>query len=212
MKVYDLTHLMENDVPVYPGTDKPTFDNLFTVAKDGFAEKNFNMISHTGTHIDAPAHMIKDGNTLDLLPVDHFAGSAVVIDCSGISNGLIEESHLQKTGIDFNKVDFVLLYTGWSKYWGSENYFVNVPVLSENACKFLTGFNLKGIGVDAISIDPVPCAHYKNHYEVLGKNIIIIENLTNLKELTGKQVRFCCLPLKVKDADGSPVRAVAIVE
>ena len=108
-------------------------------------------------------------------------------------------------------VDFLLLHTGWNQYWGSEKYFTNYPVLSVEAAHWLTNFSLKGFGLDTISADTADTQDYQVHKALLQKNMIIIENLTNLVDLPSSQFEFSCFPLSFEDADGSPVRAVAFI-
>lgn len=87
------------------------------------------------------------------------------------------------------------------------------PVLSKVACSWLINFELKGVGLDVISIDPVDdTLDLINHRIVLGKGMVIIENLTNLDLIGDELFTFSCLPLKIENADGSPVRAIAILE
>ncbi|MFH0734546.1 MAG: cyclase family protein [bacterium] len=212
MQIIDLTHFITGNMPVYPGTEQPKLINEFTIEKNGYAEKLITMFSHTGTHIDAPAHMIKNANGLDNFPVEQFYGKGIVIDISKFDKEIIEEKDIT---FDFNNLcnyDFVLFYSGWSKLWGKEDYFYNFPVLSEYLVKKIVNSNLKGLGFDSISIDPVCSVDYVNHYHVLRKNKIIIENLTNLDKLIGKDFVFCCFPLKIKECDGSPIRAVGFIE
>lgn len=212
MILVDLSHTLNSNMPVYPGTERPEFKDICTIVSDGFAEKLITMYSHTGTHIDAPAHMISGTNTLDKYDINHFAGSAFVINCTNIQDGIITKEFLVQSNIDFFKYDFIILHTGWSKYWGEDKYFETIPILSKDAAQFLSEFNLNGIGLDTISIDSVPSDDYYNHYTVLGKNMIIIENLTNLELVSGKEINFFCLPLKIQNADGSPTRAVAVIK
>ncbi len=108
-----------------------------------------------------------------------------------------------------NKIDFVLIKTGWDKLWGKPNYFENFPCLSKEACEWLVSKNIKGIGLDAISIDPVTSTDMVNHMIVLGSDIVIIENLKNLNLLGSEIVQFFTFPLNFINSDGSPVRAVA---
>lgn len=70
----------------------------------------------------------------------------------------------------------------------------------------------KGIGIDAISIDPIDSFELPMHRIVLGAGLVIVENLTNLEGLIGRTFRFAALPLKYENADGAPVRAVAFVD
>lgn len=213
MKIIDLTHLLNAEITVYPGTEKPTFHQAHTVEKDGFAEQKMTMYTHTGTHIDAPAHMLKDGNTLDLLNVESFYGNAICINCSEVKGKYIQIESLLPFEEKIRKVDFVLLRTDWSKKWKSDSYFKNFPVLGKEACTWLTNFNLKGVGLDVISIDPVDDSYEMiNHNITFNKGMVIIENLTNLDLLNDEVFSFSCLPLKIENADGSPVRAVAIYQ
>lgn len=115
MKVYDLTHTIQNDMPVYPGTEQPKLTTACTIEAVGYRETLLHMFSHTGTHMDAPAHMLLDGAALDSYPGEKFAGAAVVVDCrerESISLPLLQS-------YDLDGVDFVLFCTGWDKKWGS---------------------------------------------------------------------------------------------
>ena len=97
MKVIDLTHTIKSDMPVFPGTGQPKLDPASSFEEDGFRETLLTMYSHTGTHMDAPAHVRKDGITLDKLPADKFVGKALVIDCSDLSEGdKIDISYINK--------------------------------------------------------------------------------------------------------------------
>ncbi len=211
MKVFDLTHMIKEQMPVYPGTEPPSLKNTNTIEIDGFAEKLFSMYSHTGTHIDAPKHMIRGGLGLDDFAISKFIGKAVLIDVKEVSNS-ISISHLIDYTRLIEKCDFVILNTSWSKYWGKKEYFDNFPVLEQDAARWLSNFKLKGIGIDAISIDAVDNVNFDNHHIFLDKNFIIIENLTDLEKVPENLFTFSALPLKTFDADGSPTRAVAILE
>lgn len=212
MKIIDLTHTMHKDMPVFPGTEKPIFLPANTIEKDGFKETKFSMYSHTGTHIDAPSHMLEGGKFLEELEISHFIGKAIVLDFSNIKNKEISKEDLLKYENKLKDLDFVLLMTGWSKYWNSDEYFEDFPFLSEEAVDWLIKFDLKGIGIDAISIDDMKTTTFAIHHKLFKNNMIIIENLTNL-ELINKEesFTFSCLPLKYENADGSPVRAIAVV-
>lgn len=211
-KWIDLTHPISPGMPVYPGTEPPVLAQGCTIDAHGFAEKKITMYSHTGTHIDAPAHMLKQGSTLDQLPIDHFCGTARVWEWERRSRPVISPSDLEPDLHDIREVDFLLLYTGWSRHWGTEAYFSNYPVLSPEAAEWISSTGLKGLGVDAISVDPADTDTHPVHKALLNREMILIENLTNLEELPGSPFFFSCFPLKIEEADGSPVRAVAWVE
>ena len=87
MKVIDLTHVIKEDMPVYPGTEPPRLEPANTYEKDGFKETRISMFSHTGTHMDPPAHLFPGRITLDQFPPEQFIGRAVVIDCRDLPEG-----------------------------------------------------------------------------------------------------------------------------
>jgi len=209
MKVIDLTHEINEDMLVFPGTKPPVIVDCCTIEKDGFAEKTITMFTHTGTHMDAPAHVLPNKKTLDKFPASHFVGKAFLLDCSN-KKEKITLSDVQKLTPFINQIDYLIIYTGWSKYWGSENYFKNFPVLNEKAANFLANSGLKGIGLDTISVDPVDENTLPIHKILFEKELIIVENL-NLSQKLPQTFTFSSLPLKINDADGSPLRAVAII-
>lgn len=214
-KIIDLTHLLNENATVYPDTVGPKFEPVNTVAEHGFAEMQVTMVLHSGTHIDAPCHILANTKTLSDYPVDKFIGPAVVVPCQGKKEISLE--YLKKFEDKIARVDFILFFTGWQYKWNSEAYYEDCPALTTEAAKWLTTFKLKGIGLDAFSIDSIISANVvtyetlPNHYILLGAEIILIENLTNLDKLPDDIFTFQCLPLNIEHADGSPVRAVAFV-
>lgn len=210
MKIIDLTHRIDSEMPVFPGTEKPIIQKANTIEKDGFAEVKITMYSHTGTHMDAPAHMIAQGFELDKFPIEQFIGKSIILDFSNIHTRIIDVNTLKGHEEKIKLVEFLIIKTGWSQYWGSEAYYKAFPALSDEAALWLTQFHLKGVGIDAISIDDMDSVTFAVHKRLMEKNILIIENLTNLDEVGEEPFTLSVLPLKTKDADGSPIRAVAI--
>ncbi|MCK9211752.1 MAG: cyclase family protein [Ignavibacteriaceae bacterium] len=215
-KIIDLTQVLNETMPVYPGTLKPKFEKSYSIDKNGFAEINMTLVSHTGTHIDAPCHILKGARSLDRFPVEKFIGKAIVIPCEGRSE--ISLSYLKTFEEKIAQVAFILFYTGWQNKWGTEAYFNDCPTLTKEAAMWLTNFKLDGIGFDAFSVDKMGSAEVitsetlPNHFILLAKEILLIENLTNLDKLPDDIFMFQCLPLKIEDADGSPIRAIATFE
>lgn len=212
MRIVDLSHHIQADMPVYPGTDPPVIENICTVESCGFYERRLTIWSHTGTHMDAPAHMLADGARLDQLPVDHFVGPACVVDAAEFAGGQVPLEHLQKHRELIAPADFVLLRTGWDAHWGKQAYFSGYPVLSQEAARWLADQDLKGLGMDAISPDLTGPAEQPVHHILFARNMVSIENLTGLDQLPAGGFGFSCLPLKLQDADGSPLRAVAMLD
>ncbi len=207
MKVIDLSHLLNPDITVFPGTDKPIFEEIDI---EGYSEKKITMFSHTATHMDAPRHILKNTKSLDDFTIDKFIGKGIVIDCRALQGKTISLSFLKKYESKIKNAEFILLNSGWSLKWKTENYFNDFPTLTEEAARWLTQFKLKGIGLDCISLDEVSDLNLPNHKIVLKEEILIIENMCNMDSLP-EEFTFQCFPLKIEYADGSPIRAVAIV-
>ena len=206
MRVYDLTHTIRNDMPVYPGTEQPRLTTACTIEEVGYRETLLHMYSHTGTHMDAPAHMLPDGAALDRYPGEKFVGAAIVVDCRGEKD--ISLPLLQR--YDLSGVDFVLFCTGWDKKWGTPAYYENFPCLTAEAAAYLAALPLKGVGEDSISLDPCDSTDFPNHITLMKAGFINTENLTGLDALLGRRFTFVTLPLKFENADGCSCRAIAM--
>ena len=120
MRVIDLTHTVKENMPVYPGMEQPSLTEAASVEKNGYKETVLHMFSHTGTHIDAPAHIVAGKATLDSFNAVQFVGKALVIDCRSYQKG-------QRIGIDtvlsygdkLKEAEFLLFNLGWDKYTSS---------------------------------------------------------------------------------------------
>ena len=211
MKVIDMTHLISEDMPVYPGTEGPRLSPANTYEKDGFKETLMTMYTHTGTHMDPPAHLFEGRTTLDQFPAQQFAGKALVIDCSDMTEGQrVPLERITRCGRAAEEADFLLFRFGWDKYWGTPAYFGNYPCLSNEAVDYIIAHGKKGVGLDVIGIDPIADANLTIHRKLFAQNeIVVIENLTNLDQVGSEPFWFFALPLRHVNADGSPIRAIA---
>lgn len=209
-RVLDLSHPITEDMPVYPGCIPPTIQVSARVEVEGYAERRLTIYTHTGTHIDAPAHMLAGASTLDRMDVDRFVGPAVALDVSGMEH--IGRRFLEAQAARLEGCDFVLFHSGWDRHWGTAAYFDGFPVLDEGGVGWLACCGLKGVGFDAISADPVGATDFRNHFALFRAGMISLENLTGLAPLVGRRFTLACLPLRLAGADGSPVRAVALLE
>lgn len=208
--ILDLTHTIKPDMPVYPSTIKPSLTATGSLTRDGFRETLIQFTSHTGTHMDAPSHLLMNGSTLDVLPPSQFCGRAAVLDVSHLpEGGIITADFLRAQNGTLLSVDFVLFYTGWEKKWGTDEYYGAFPVPDQEAARYLVSCGLKGVGTDALSVDTLRDEALCAHRALLNGGLVIIENLC-LKKLVGRSdVMFYALPLKFEEADGAPVRAIA---
>ena len=214
MKVIDLTHTIRERMPVYPGTDAPRFIPANSYEKDGFKETLLQMYTHTGTHMDPPAHLFAGRTTLDQFPAEQFIGKALVIDCRGVgAGGAITRDLVERYGEKSRKADFLLFNLGWDDRWGTDDYFGDYPCLDDAVMDLVIQGRYKGIGFDVIGLDPIADENLTRHKKLFqSRDIVNIENLKNLALCGSDLFWFSCFPLKLEHGDGSPVRAVAWFE
>ena len=207
-QTYDLTHILQEDVLLFPGTPPLEIKSLNTITENGFAETQLTLTSHVGTHMDAPAHLIPDGKTLDGFSADRFWGNGYVVDCRHCENE-IQQSCLVSQIAEKLPLDFILLATGYCEKWPTEDYLENFPVLTTEAAHWLVQQNIKVIGIDAISFDPMDSVELPMHRILLGAEILLIENLQIPAVLLNQSVELVLAPLNYRRADGSPTRIFA---
>lgn len=206
----DLSHLMTNGMPVYPGSKPVIIESAARMDSHGYNELRLQISGHNGTHLDCGLHVMDGGFDTGSSSAEQFYGKGIMIDCTG-TGPVISAHKIRAQENRIKRAEFVILYTGWSRYWGKPEYFGDFPVLNEEAAAIVASFPLKGIGIDAPSFDPVNSTALPVHHKFLSAGIVLIENLTNLKSIGADEFIFSCLPLKIMDGDGSPVRAVAIM-
>lgn len=214
MKVIDLTHTIKENMPVYPGDDTPKLIPVSTYEKDGFKETLLEMYSHTGTHMDTPAHIFAGRTSLIEFPIEQFIGKALVIDCRDLEEGqLISMERINKVLDRAKKADFLLFNLGWDKRWGTDSYFGDYPCINDKVLDFIINGDYKGIGFDVMGLDPISDVNLPRHKRLFqDTDIINIENLKNLDLCGSDLFYFSCFPLKIENCDGSPIRAVAWFE
>jgi len=207
MRILDLTHSIQSGMPVYPGTPAVKVEPLAVMETEGFRENFLSLTSHTGTHVDAPAHMLAQGKKLDEYAPGEFVGSArcLKVDGDGVTADWLEEQLFVMPGCDF-----LLFYTGWDRYWGDEQYYRGYPVIDAAAASRLARHGLKGIGLDTPSPDPLDSKDYPAHHALMGAGLLILENLKGLHRLPEKEFRLIALPLNVQESDGAPARVIAL--
>jgi kynurenine formamidase len=207
MKMIDLTHPLTADMPQFPGSPQPTLEQ----ANSGHSwVTTLNLTTHTGTHMDAPAHVMAEGPGLGDLPLDRFFGLALLADARSCPGGQIDAAFLQSLGDDLRFVQFLVLFTGHYEKWGSPDYYGTFPILTPEAARLLAELpDLSGVAFDTPSADPVGSTEMPIHHILLEGGKLILENLTNLDRIQGDHFLLSALPLLYDRADGSPIRAVA---
>lgn len=197
----DLSLPLNDLTPVFPGDPHLKFIQTKSVANDGNQLHSLTLGSHSGTHIDAPSHMIEGADSTDKIPLSTLVGKAKLV--RGFSLDAVQSALLDPQ-------DIVVFYSGMSDKFTEESYFSNYPVMPQETADYLVARQIKLIGIDTCSADNTP--DFPIHKTLLGAGIPIIENLTNLNELvdksSNKSFELFALPLKV-DIDGSPTRVLA---
>ncbi|CDX33188.1 Uncharacterized ACR, predicted metal-dependent hydrolases [Mesorhizobium sp. SOD10] len=207
----DLTHPLIEGMPQYPGQKKARFRCL-EVEPDGVRMTNVSCCTHIGTHVDAPAHFISDGMTMFDMPLDRWAGPALVVDVKPGPDGAIgPEAFVAALDGSRPSLAGVLVRSGHSKRWGRADYYgATAPFLDPAAATVLSKAELSFVGMDFPSPDPVGARHQPSHLILLGAGLGLIENLTNLDQLDHDVVWFCAAPLIIGEGDGAPCRAFAM--
>lgn len=196
--IYDLSYVITNDLPVYPGDPQVSIMPAGRLEKDGFNDVLLTMGTHNGTHIDAAAHMLDGGKQLKDYPIERFVVPAVCIDArQGFS---VEALSNVQAGTA------VIFYTGASDYFTEEKYWHDYPVLNQAMIEALIEMQVSMIGIDTGSFDNQD--DFPVHKQLLGNDMLLIENLTNLEPLVGKTFELTALPLKLEQ-DGAPARVIA---
>ncbi len=203
MTLIDLTHTYNSAMPVYPGDIPPQWIQTATLQNDGYVHFQLTASMHVGTHIDAPAHFISNGQVLSDISLERFIGRGVFINARG--HKTIDIDLL--TGVDIQKGDVVVVDTGFAEKFGTKEYFEDFPVMTETFAQRIVELQVHMVGLDNPSPErdqPFPC-----HKILLGAGVLILENLTNVRELeTVRGFEVMAFPPKFT-FDGAPVRVVA---
>jgi kynurenine formamidase len=225
MEIIDLSHTIHDDIQTYPGDPVPSINRGLTHEEDYCHVDVLTLGSHTGTHIDAPFHFLKNGKKIDEFMVQRFVGDGVLIDVSAKPDRtLIEAGDIAAYKNEIIPGDFVIFRTGRDKYFGTARYYLH-PYLSAEGANLLVKLGVSLVGIDALNVDPTYYGSpdsdlsvkgqpeeaeygYPVHDILLGNDILIVENLCNLDQIKPSKGVYSFLPLKLKDSDGSPIRAV----
>ena len=201
--IIDLSHVMEDGMPVYPGDSPVTVRQNRFLEEHGFNNSIFTFGPHAGTHLDGLMHMSGHPLRIGEFPLERFQGPAKLIDVRGLDE-------IGPGAVDWEQVgtaDILLFLTGYDVHFGSERYFRDHPVMTPALGLELTARKIKLVGMDLPSPDKSP---YAVHRQLFAAGIFIVENLTGLEALVGHaDFSFFGFPLKLQ-ADSSPIRALAI--
>ena len=198
MKIIDVTRPLSEGILTYPGDIPPVFRQE---DRGHYLITGLRLSTHTGTHIDAPVHYLKTGDTIDTIPLSHLMGTCRVLDVTRAGTS-ITANHLKGR---LDKVDRLLLKTSFSN---TNQFEENYPSLTADAARLITGCGMKCVGIDSPSIESYECDGTV-HRELLSRGCIIIE-LLDLSKVEEGDYTLVALPLRFTGLDGSPARVVLL--
>lgn len=200
--IIDLTHIVEDGMPVYPGDAETVLVQSKQISADYYNNHQLSSNMHAGTHIDGPMHLLDCKEYLNEFPLDQFVGDACLLNAAG--QDIIDYKEEYEQLIQENQI--VIIYTGHSERYGQPAYFTEHPILTVAFAELLIRKRVKMIGLDTPSPDKYP---FEVHKCLFQNKILIAENLTNVKELLNVNAfEIIALPLRIR-ADSSLARVIA---
>lgn len=214
IRYIDLSHPLDDATPPFPGDPATRVTILDSVDRSSENDRHSNcshisMCLHCGTHMDAPFHFFDEGPSIDQVPLDQCMGPALLLDLSASELKKIEANHLSPWNGQLRAVKRIVINTGWHRRWTSKQYFIDHPVLTAEAARYLVQREVVLVGVDFPSVDRPP---FDAHVALLSNGVVIVENLTNLDSIGDERFLLFAVPLRIAGRDGSPVRAIACVD
>ena len=204
--IYDVTVPITNAMPVWPGDPAVQLTAKSHLSRDKTHTVRLTAIemgSHTGTHIDAPFHMVDGGKRLHEFPLDTLTGKATVFEVPGVRSLGRAELH----GLNWSGVERVLFKTENSRHWQDGKFYEEFVYLDPEGAEFLVERGVRLVGIDYLSIDKYKSESHPSHFVLLKKDIVILEGL-NLNAVTAGEYTLVALPLNLQDADGAPTRVI----
>jgi arylformamidase len=200
-KFFDITLTLKENITVYPGDPALNIEYLAKIDKDNYDLTRLDLCSHTGTHIDAPAHFIKGGSLIDEISLDVLIGKTIVLDFAGAD--YIDSGHLKSFNLD--KYKRILFKTSNSEILEKNIFLNDYTFITPDAAEYLVKKEIRLIGFDYYTIDKYN-SNNPSHTILLKNNVIIVETI-NLSGINAGEYELIALPLKIK-SEGSPARVI----
>lgn len=214
MRFIDLSHALQDGLPNFPGDPQIRIRPAAVIPAQPCNVAELTMSSHQGTYLDAPRHFYADGRTVDEIPLERFHGPATVVDLAPGSalpaSTPLTIAHFEPHAAKFQPGARVLYRTGWDGMFGQKEFFTAFPTLTVEAAHWIAEKRIGLLGMDT----PTPGVDFLEcHLALLapGVEIVIVEGLAGLERLP-EAFTFIGFPLKIRQGDGSPIRAVARCE
>jgi len=220
-RVFDLNQPLYNDCPCWPTIDPPKVERMYYFPRHEANVEMLHLITHSGTHVDAPYHKLPEGRTLDQIPVETWIGEGIVADLTSLGDReLITAERLEGAAAHMHPGDMVMLYTGWSNYRGfTQKYLKDWPALDKSGAQWLVDHQAKVVGTEALAVDLYdayldPEEGLVAHKVLLGAGVLLVEELrlAEIGPMGPRRWTFFCLPMAIQGAGGAPARVIAVDE
>ncbi len=208
MKIYDISVLLSNKLVVWPGDKRIEIKRVASIdSGDSCNVSSIEMSAHSGTHIDAPFHFIKDGDCTDSIELGRLMGKCLVIDLEYVTNSEIMVEHIDS--YNFSDYKKVLFKTKNSKLWNDncDVFFTDFISISVDVALYLAKQKIDLVGIDYLSIESFHSKNHDFHKALLNNKIIILEGI-DLSGVEAGSYDLVCLPLNLSGCDGAPARAI----
>ncbi|OPY28488.1 MAG: Kynurenine formamidase [Methanocella sp. PtaU1.Bin125] len=204
MKIYDISVDIYNGMPAFPGDPAPVIKRVLEMPRDPANVSVIDMGTHTGTHVDPPVHFIENGLTLDKIPLEHLYGDAEVLDLTHVKKAI--------TAADLESAteNILLLKTRNSAFWQSPEFRQDYVYLDKSAAQWLIDNHVWTVAIDYLSVGSFEGGEAV-HKMLLKGGVTLVEGV-NLSAVGPGRYRFACLPIKIRNGDGGPARAILIKE
>jgi len=206
LMIYDISVPITDTMPVWPGDPPVTLLRKSHESKDHshiVTITDIRMGSHTGTHFDAPFHMINGGRKLDEFTLDILVGKATVFQIPGVRS--IGRKDLDR--FNWGGVERVLFKTDNSSHWQDGKFYEEFVYLQPDGAEFLVERRVLLVGIDYLSVDKFKADSHPTHMVLLTKNILLLEGL-NLNNVPPGEYMLYALPLNLQNVDGGPARVI----
>ncbi len=233
--VIDLSHAYDEHTVFWPTEDGFSLEKEYDGETPGgfyYAANRFRTAEHGGTHVDAPVHFVRGGSTVDRVPLERLIRPAVVVSvveaCARDRDYRVTIADLEAWERAHGAIPrgaIVLLSTGFARFWPDRERYMGTsergpeavkklhfPGLHPDAARWLVEARaIRAVGIDTPSIDHGPSTTFEAHRILLGQEVPVFENLTNLDRLPPTGATVVALPMKIGGGSGGPLRAVALV-
>jgi arylformamidase len=205
VRIHDVSVLLDDGLAHWP-TDPPFHRKLELSQARGDAANvsRLDLVTHAGTHVDAPYHFLEGGRTVEQLPLEVLVGACEVV-------------HAQPSGLELTPADVparperLLIKTQNSILWSTQTHFQKSYVaVGEELARALVEDGVRLVGVDYLSVErfDAPFEH-PVHRILLEAGVVVVEGL-DLSRVQPGRYQLCCLPLKLAGSDGAPARVILV--